>query len=139
MSENMRPELSKNNKYWLERHRYYELKHFCLQYPIWRKAYMALDGLSKKPLDAAVFGKTNTIGDPTARCVEEREYYSDRMGMIEQSALNADAALSTYILRAATEGLSYNFLKARLGIPCCKDTYYEVYRRFLWLLSKERN
>jgi len=25
MSENMRPELSKNNKYWLERHRYYEL------------------------------------------------------------------------------------------------------------------
>lgn len=35
MSKNLRhPELSEKNPYWIERHRYYELKHFCLQYPI---------------------------------------------------------------------------------------------------------
>ncbi len=26
----------------------------------------------------------------------------------------------------------------RAGIPCCKDVYYDLYRRFFWLLSKER-
>lgn len=37
----IRPELSEKNKYWLEKHRYYELKHFCLQYPLWKQAYLA--------------------------------------------------------------------------------------------------
>ena len=39
MGTTIRPELSEKNPYWIERHRYYELKHFCLQYPIWKKAY----------------------------------------------------------------------------------------------------
>lgn len=33
MGTNIRPELSNKSPYWIERHRYYELKHFCLQYP----------------------------------------------------------------------------------------------------------
>ena len=46
MGTTIRPELSEKNPYWIEKHRYYELKHFCLQYPIWRKAYSVLDGYS---------------------------------------------------------------------------------------------
>lgn len=34
MRNDMRPELSQKNPYWIGKHRYYELKHFCLQYPI---------------------------------------------------------------------------------------------------------
>ena len=49
MGTTIRPELSEKNPYWIERHRYYELKHFCLQYPIWKKAYAALDGFSGLP------------------------------------------------------------------------------------------
>lgn len=37
MGTNIRPELSNKSPYWIERHRYYELKHFCLQYPIWKR------------------------------------------------------------------------------------------------------
>ena len=33
MGTQIRPELSEKNLYWIDRHRYYELKHFCLQYP----------------------------------------------------------------------------------------------------------
>lgn len=54
MGTTIRPELSEKNPYWIERHRYYELKHFCLQYPIWKKAYAALDGLSRRPSDLEV-------------------------------------------------------------------------------------
>lgn len=39
MATTIRPELSEKNPYWIEKHRYYELKHFCLQYPIWQKQY----------------------------------------------------------------------------------------------------
>lgn len=33
MGNIIRAEVSENNPYWIEKHRYYELKHFCLQYP----------------------------------------------------------------------------------------------------------
>ena len=139
MGTTIRPELSEKNKYWIEKHRYYELKHFCLQYPIWKKAYLSLDGFSKRPIDLAVLSKTNTHGDPVAKCVEARSFYFERMGIIEQTVIATDASLSSYILKAVTEGISYDHLKARLEIPCSRDIYYDLYRRFFWLLNKSRN
>ncbi len=138
MGTTIRPELSEKNKYWIEKHRYYELKHFCLQYPIWKKARAALDGLSRRPYDLVSLSKTNVIGDPTAKCAEASLFYSKRMEMIERVAKETDSELSSYILKAVTQGISYDRLKARLEIPCCKDTYYELYRRFFWILNKER-
>ena len=120
MGTTIRPELSEKNPYWIEKHRYYELKHFCLQYPIWRKVV------------------TSTLGDPTAKCAMAKTYYSERTDMVERVAEQTDRELAEYILKAVTEGWSYDILKARLEIPCCKDVYYELYRRFFWLLNKER-
>ena len=34
---------SQNNEYWISKHRYYELKHFCMQYPLWKAAYRLLE------------------------------------------------------------------------------------------------
>ncbi len=138
MGTDIRPELSEKNKYWIPRHRYYELKHFCLQYPTWSKARAALSGLATRPADLVLFEHTNQKADPTARCAEARAYYTTRMTMVEQAAHAADPELANYILRAVTEGLSYDILKVRFNIPCSKDTYYDRYRRFFWLLSKTR-
>lgn len=138
MGTDIRPELSEKNKWWLDKHRYYELKHFCLQYPIWMKARAALSGLSARPADLALFSRTNEKKDPTARCAEARAFYTERMSMVEQAAHDADPDLATYILHAVTEGLSYDVLKVRLNIPCSKSTYYDRYRRFFWLLNKLR-
>lgn len=139
MGTTIRPEISSRNKYWLERHRYYELKHFCLQYPIWKQAYNALDGLSRRPADLAIFVHSGQMkGDPTERCAESRVYFRNRMEMVEQAAHGSDPELATYILRAVTEGLSYEILKIQLGIPCCRDVYYDRYRRFFWLLNTIR-
>ena len=138
MGTSIRPELSNRSKYWIDKHRYYELKHFCLQYPSWKKAYSALDGLGHKPTDLAMFYKSNSISDPTAKCAEARCYYSSWMSMIERTAVATDLGFSSYILKAVTEGVSYEHLKARLKIPCCKDTYYDLYRRFFWLLNQVR-
>jgi hypothetical protein len=139
MGTEIRPELSDKNPYWIGKHRYYELKHFCLQYPIWKKAYAALDGLSKRPQDLEVFVKSGQLtSDPTARCAESRLFFADRMELVEQAAVDASPDLYPYILRAVTEGLSYNSLKMQYDIPCCREVYYDCYRRFFWLLSRKR-
>lgn len=57
----------------------------------------------------------------------------------ERLAIATDAELSNYILKGVTEGWSYDILKARSNIPCCKDVYYNLYRRFFWLLNKARD
>ena len=137
MGTTIRPELSERHRYWISRHRYYELKHFCLQYPEWKKAYASLDGMSKRPLDPIIFA--NCHGDPTARCAEAKEFYSNRIEMIVRVAKETDLAMWDYILKGVTEGVSYDHLRATLDIPCCKSVYYDLYRRFFWLLNKARN
>ena len=136
MGTTIRPELSTKNPYWIEKHRYYELKHFCLQYPVWKKAYASLNVLAARPMDLAIF-KT-TLSNPTAKCALARAYYAARMEMVQNVAKKTDPVIGNYILKAVTEGWSYDILKARLNIPCCKDVYYDLYRRFFWLLNKER-
>ena len=91
MATKIRSKLSKKNRYWIPPERYYELKHFCLQYPIWKKAYAALDGLSRRPSDMEVFSKNGVVGDPTARCAEARSHYLERMKTVEQAAIATDA------------------------------------------------
>lgn len=36
MTTTIRPEISYSSKYHISKHRYYELKHFCLQYHEWQ-------------------------------------------------------------------------------------------------------
>lgn len=136
--QTMRPEVSESNPYWIERHRYYELKHFCLQYRIWKKARAAIDGKNARRLDIAVYCQTGNVSNPTASAAEARLFYTNRIEMIEKVAKDTDPIIGDYILAGVTEGISYDILNARSPIPCGKETYYTLYRRFFWLLSKER-
>lgn len=138
MGTRIRPNISKKNKYWIERHRYYELKHFCLQYHVWKKCYAALRSVGTGTSDSSTPVSTGGHSDPTAKCAMARMFYSDRIGMVERAAQEADSELAAYILEAVTEGHSYENLKTRLNIPCSKDVYYDRYRKFFWLLSMER-
>jgi len=139
MGTKIRAELSEKNKYWISKHRYYELKHFCLQYPEWKKAYNALDEVCMSPTNLRIItSATNIPGDPTAKCAIAKVQYFEKMNMVERAAVTADRELCSYILKAVTEELSYDYLKTKLGMPCGKDMYYDRYRKFFWLLSKER-
>lgn len=138
MATLIRAEISENNRYWISKHRHYELKHFCLQYPTWKKEYITLGvpTISTAVLDRLPSG--NTISDPVAEYAMRRVYYAERIDLIEKIAKETDKYLYEYILRAVTEGLSYTYLKTKLQIPCGKDMYYDRYRRFFWLLSEAR-
>lgn len=139
MATRIRPELSENNKHWISKHRYYELKHLCLQYPIWKSAYAAFNDI-EIPLSMIEDVPTSNIpGDPTGKREVMKAYYKEKIDLIERIALETDRYLYVYILKAVTEGLTYKYLKSKLNIPCGRDMYYDRYRKFFWLLSKERN
>lgn len=138
MATLIRAKISEKNKYWIEKHRHYELKHFCLQYPSWKKAYSAFEDDSISMSMIENLPSSNVPSDPTAKRVMLKNYYYEKMKIIENAAIEADAYLSNYILKAVTENLSYTHLKARLNIPCSRDMYYDRYRRFFWLLSETR-
>lgn len=133
----IRPDISQKNKYWIDKHRHYELKHFCLQYPEWKKTYNSSPNISSSTTNEV--SRSNIHSDPTFKEVMRKKRYLERIELIEQIAREADNNLYSYILKGVTEGLSYTHLKHRLDIPCSKDTYYDRYRRFFWLLDQTRD
>lgn len=135
----IRAQISEKNKYWIDKHRYYELKHFCLQYKEWKKAYaMYNETLVGSPVLKEYIDENVKI-DFTSKKAIEMVTYSKRIKLIEQTAIEADPYLSDYILKGVTEGVSYTYLKTKLEIPCGRDMYYDRYRRFFWLLSNSRD
>ena len=138
MATIIRPEVSLKNKYYIDKHRHYELKHFCLQYPEWKKAYATFDDSSISLSTIERIPTSNLPGDPTAKRAMMKARYSERIGLVEKIAMETDKCLHNYILKAVTENLSYTYLKTRLDIPCSSDMYYDRYRRFFWLLSEAR-
>lgn len=137
MSTIIRPEISRKNKYWIDRHRHYELKHFCLQYPEWKRAYRSSPGISSSLNNDP--SRSSSYGDPTAKQAMRKTYYMERIKLIERIAGEADEDLHNYILKAVTEGLSYTYLRTKMDIPCSRDMYYDRYRKFFWLLDNARD
>ena len=68
----LRPELSTKNKYYIGKHRYYELKHFCLQYHEFEDVSMPLSMIEHVSTD-------NLPGDPTAKRALMKFFYSERI------------------------------------------------------------
>lgn len=139
MATVIRPQISEKNKYYIDKHRYYELKHFCLQYNEWKKEYARCN---ESIIFASKFERepaSNIHSDVTAKYAIKKLQYGTRIKLIERIAMEADDFLYPYILKAVTEGLSYTYLKSRLDIPCGRDMYYDRYRKFFWLLSDARD
>ena len=131
----MRTEISVKNKYWIPKHRYLELKNFCLQYPDWKLA-----------LNSITFLKTNSknsplgnFSDPTETIVLKRNYYLQKISMIEDAAKESDYTLYQWLIKGITGPYGYDYLKYQLNIPASRDMYYDRYRKFFWILDKKRS
>jgi hypothetical protein len=133
----LKSEISQKNKYWLSKHRYLELKHYCLQYPEWKRIYNSL----QPTIHSHDYSKTNTGHadcDPTGKLALLRAEYSRNIELVDRVAAETDDVLSQYILKAVTEEKSFPWLKSVMEIPCERDMYYDRYRKFYWLLSQEK-
>jgi hypothetical protein len=135
VSTDIRPELSKKNPYWIPKHRYYELKHFVMQYPDWIAARNGLTFIGVPTHDVRI--KTD-ISDPTMSCAELRQFYSDKIDMVDRA--DAGCGCKYYVLQGILHELSYEKLLVRYPpvLYYTKEAYYICYRKFFWLLNQER-
>lgn len=136
MGTTIRPEVSKKNENWISLHRYYELKHFCMQYNDWKEQLKDISIYSRQT-DNEI--RSTDPGDPVAIITAERERYSRNIDMLDNIAKQLDPVLGIYVLKGITYGISYDLLRVKMDIPCGKENYYELYRRFFWLLDKCRD
>lgn len=136
MSTVIRPALKANNKYYISKERYYELKHFAMQYHAWLKEYNQLESFNQQR-DSEIKG--SSISDETSRVAIRKAQLSKWMKMIEDTAKQADEEIGSYIFQAVTNDFSFNTMVGVYGIPCGKDMYYDRYRKFYWLLDKVRD
>lgn len=138
MSTLIRPEVSKKNEYHISKHRYYELKHLCLQYLELKKEYNTIltreaDGIYER------LSKTNNIHSDTEDFAILKASLAKRITAIEEAIKETDDYFQNYILMSVTQGLSYSALKARYDIPCCRSVWYKIYRRFFFILNRNRD
>lgn len=131
----IRPEISKKNQYYLPRHRYYELKHYCLQYPDFKRIYNNIcDDIPSGVLKV----KTDDVNNKSDRKMAVRQRYLDQIMLIEECGKLTDPVLGSYILKGITQGLSYTYLRMHDNIPCGKDMYYDLYRKFFYILDLKK-
>lgn len=140
MSTKISPEIADDSPWWIPRERYYELKHFCMQYPDWKVMLRLLDGMQHPvPLNDIPRTETNEVADPVGDNAVIRASLSKRCDMIESAAKEAGADIYSYVLKGVTEGIPYSVLRMKASMPCCRNEYYDRYRRFFWILDKLRD
>ena len=142
MGTSTRPELSERNQWYIDKHRYYELKHFCLQYQDWEAAVREIDGLPSMSAGRTERINPGKTGDPTAVMAEARMQYANKIDLVRKTAYETcgHQFWYTFLVRAVTEEVSYDTLEAQNGImPIARGAWYDLYRKFFWMLDKVRD
>ena len=135
MSTLIRPEISKRRSEWISKHRYYELKHFCLQYPEWKAKIAEKTYLKGNSIIKSVDKQIEYL-NPVHDFVEQLDVYQKNIEIVEAACEAADYELYGYLLEAVTKGVTWNYLKYVKGIPCGRSKFYKMYRRVFWNLDK---
>jgi hypothetical protein len=129
--------LSTKNPYYLTKHRFYEVYHYAMQYQEWKDEYRTTEQTVRGIAYDGVKVKSSGSGDALERVAIRLTELSEKIEMLEAVAKETDKDLSEYILRGVTdEQVTYDYLSMVLHIPCSRNTYYSLRRKFYWLLSE---
>lgn len=136
MSTKIRNSISESNPYYISKHEYLMAKHFALQYNDWKKQRYEIE--NRVAYGFKINSATNgALPCPVEKAMEDVEKYIFRMDLIEQMAKISGEELWEFVLLGVTTEYGYEYLHLVKGIPCCKDVYYKMYRKFFWLLNRE--
>lgn len=138
MGTTIRAEVSKENQYWIPKHRYYELKHFCMQYQYWHEKIAEINLM---PEFRAGNIKETSPSDPVYNLFEQRQKYWALIDIVEGAIFETTGRddVGACLLQGITSGTSYDILEANNEyMPCSKNEYYDLYRRFFWILDRKR-
>ena len=145
MGTDIRNQISEDSKYFLPKHRYLELRHFCAQYYFWIAKKEVLTNQALETYTPTGYHNSSKYADKTAEIAIKIASLSNRINLIDRISCEADPVLGHYIFRAVTEELTYEALNRDLErhneppMNCGRNVFYSTYRKFFWLLDKERD
>lgn len=121
-------------KYKLDKAEYLSAKYYAMRYESWKDEYNdCKDSVSAVVPDDMPHG--TTVGNPTERLAIRREELLQKIELIEQTAIEADGDFYQWILRHATQGVSYEYLSASGELFCSRRSFFRKMNKFYWLLS----
>ena len=136
MGTNIRTNISENNPYYISKHEYLMTKHFAMQYAEWKKKKNEIETRIAYGFKIGGVRHEENVS-PVEMLQEDAERYSARIELVEQVAKIAGEDIWQIVLVGVTTDCNYEYLRLVKNIPCCKDTYYKMYRKFFWLLNRE--
>lgn len=111
--------------------RYRELKYFCRQYREKQSLLQSITEVGSPPICGGGGGR---LSDKTASIAIRRAELQRDLELIEQTAIEADAEIYTYIISNVADGVPWEYL----GVPYSRATFYRRVRKFFWLLDKKK-
>lgn len=125
----------KTSKYYVPEQVYLTVVHFCRQYPLW-KAELEINPNTQKAIDySRDVVQTSNQFDQTSEIAMDRKMIEDKKELVEKTAHEVAGVLAKWLLLGVGHGLTYYQLVDK-GIPCGKDMYYDIRRKFYFVLSK---
>lgn len=148
MGTNYRAKISKKNKYWISKHRFYEIEHHCLQYKEWEDEYKTLKKQGVKGVEYDGMPHGTNAGNPTMNVGMRMAELSSKMDLVKDTVAECDEEIKekegeensiyNHLLVAVTnEGISYNYLNMVMHIRVSEKVYYAARRKFYWLMSQK--
>lgn len=132
-----RAELSKKNAYYIPKEKYYELLYFSRQYNTMKQELHDLR-MDYPAATRETPVKTSDISDPVAKVCLRIEALTDKIRLIEATAIETDAELAKWVRIGVTNDYSYEYMRQMLGMPLGRTKYYELYRKYFYLLAQKR-
>ena len=126
-----------NKKYGISKHAFATAYSYCLQYPEWKEELRNLTSTVKSPRITGMPG-AHGEGDATMDLAGRRIELQQKIEKVEAAAMKAaggNEPLSRFLLEyVTTEGATFNWVKQK-GIPCERTYFYELRRRFYWIMA----
>ena len=126
---------AKGSKYYLPKETYLTVVHYCRQYPIWmQELNMEFDARQGISYDRDRV-QTSNNSDSTSSLGIKRAEVSRKKDMLEHVAYETANGMAKWIILGCCFSMTYLQLKT-YGIPCGKDLYYKLRRKFYYKISE---
>lgn len=128
--------LSDKNKYSLPKEDYLTAIHYSLRYPMWvEELRTAADTGSAIRYDRDKV-QTSNDSDQTAEVAMRMAELSSRIDLIDEIISQVSGGLDSWLRLGVCHGLTFEQLKGK-DIPCERDKYYLMRRRFYYELAQK--
>ena len=134
MSKHRAP--SKNSKYYLPKETFLTVIHYCKQYPLWIDELNRLANTGRAiRYDQDRVQSSNDYDPTSATAIRRAEILKKKEAVDRIAIMVAGEVMARWLIKGVCDDKAYYELQLE-GIPCGKDLYYMLRRRFYYEMAK---